>query len=121
MSTVFSKIEINSLEGYSNLSSEDKLKYILKRFSIGMNIEISIPSYPDRDRGTIIGFYSYNDKNMKYPVNEITNSQRKVPESINIFCRMEDGRIKSFYPLWVKVDHQRERDRKLKEVLNSQE
>jgi hypothetical protein len=114
---------------FNRLNAQDRLSYMINKFHVGMYITVNVKDKPIKS-GKIYGFYdssSYPDSVREGKVkayNEVPddcrlwyytivygNPHTKLPQC-NIFVEV-DGKIESYYPLWVYPDYCKIRNNKL--------
>lgn len=116
---------------FNRLSGLDRLEYIVKKFPIGMSVDIRVgePSTMPVDRsalkGTVVGFHksgisiTYVRDGSAKIYTEVPYQEETIPNSPIPDCNvtvMIDGKLESYYPLWAYPDLSKIRNEKLERI-----
>lgn len=108
---------------FNILNNRDRLKYLLSKFHVGMDVTVKVNNRPCME-AKIFGFYDYNI--YKEGINGVFNGKtvksynvmpdldEKIP-SCNVWV-MIDGELSGYYPLWIYPDFVKIRNDKLETI-----
>jgi hypothetical protein len=110
---------------FNKLENKERLLYLLSKFHIGMDISVRVGGGSVKT-GTVYGFhksgttissleYEWSWKLLKEEViDDEYFINNKVPSS-NIIVNI-NGELESYYPLWVRPDYVKIRNKKLESI-----